>query len=167
MEKIRIYISKTNNILWKFWEKKKILVNFLLSCILITLYYFGFMPQIRESSGSLIAYAVGILTVEGVFLTLLITLKSSPVMARLKSLFPNLHDHLYKELRFQIAGCLLYILLNSAISIAGPVSNKYLICVGIISWSYLTISITIGILYSLKTVMNLAVGEIDSRRKMS
>ncbi|MGK9490338.1 MULTISPECIES: hypothetical protein [Bacillus] len=158
--------SKVLKTFWKYWERKRFLVNSLLSCLPIILYFLGYLPNIRENTGSLISFAVGILTVEGVFLTLLVTLKSSPVMARLKNFFPNLHDHLYKELRRQIADCIYYILINLAIAIGGPISNIYVIVIGILLWSYLTVSVTLGILYSINTVMNLATADVETRHKM-
>ncbi|MEH6892502.1 hypothetical protein V7024_23135 [Bacillus sp. JJ864] len=151
---------------WKLWERNRFSVNFLFSILPIVLYYFNYMSNIRENTGSFVAYAVGILTVDGVFLTLLVTLKSSPVMARLKTLFPNLHNFLYQELRKQIASCIYFILINLAIAVAGPVSNYYIICPGIIFWSYYLVSITIGALFSLKAVMNLATTEVETRKSM-
>ncbi|MBG9716488.1 hypothetical protein [Bacillus cereus] len=152
---------------WGVWESKRFLVNLLVSVLPITLYYFNYMPNIRENTGSFIAYAVGILTVDGVFLTLLVTLKSSPVMERLKNMFPKLHNFLYEELKKQIASCIYFILINLAIAVVGPISNRYVICAGIISWSYYMVSITLGALFSLKAVMNLATSEVEKRKKMS
>ncbi|PGS41711.1 hypothetical protein COC58_12430 [Bacillus cereus] len=152
---------------WGVWESKRFFVNLLVSVLPITLYYFNYMSNIRENTGSFIAYAVGILTVDGVFLTLLVTLKSSPVMERLKNMFPKLHNFLYEELRKQIASCIYFILINLAIAVVGPISNIYVICAGIIFWSYYMVSITLGALFSLKAVMNLATSEVEKRKKMS
>lgn len=152
---------------WKVWEKRRFIINSLFSLVPIVLYYFNFMPNIRENTGSCIAYAIGILTVDGVFLTLLVTLKSSPAMTRLKKFFPNLHNYLYQELRKQIASCIYFILINLAIAVAGPVDNRYLILAGILFWSYYLVSITIGALFSIKTVMNLATTDVESKKPMS
>jgi hypothetical protein len=162
----RIY-KAFNSYFWRVWEKNSFIINLLFSVIPILFYYLNYMQNIRENTGSFIAYAACILTVDGVFLTLLVTLKSSPVMARLKTLFPNLHDYLYQELRTQIAYCIYFILINLAIAVAGPISNKYFIGIGIILWSFLLTSITIGALFTIKTVMNLATSEVDKRKPMT
>ncbi|KUF27511.1 hypothetical protein AMR94_23180 [Bacillus sp. G3(2015)] len=163
----RSVFEKIVTFFWGAWESKRFIVNLLVSILPITLYYFNYMPNIRENTGSFIAYAVGILTVDGVFLTLLVTLKSSPVMDRLKNMFPKLHNFLYEELRKQIASCIYFILINLAIAVAGPISNKFVIVMGIISWSYYMVSITLGALFSLKAVMNLATSEVEKRKRMS
>lgn len=161
------FFAKFSKYFWIAWEKSNLLVNLTLSSMLISLYYLNYLPFIKENTGSLISFAVGILTVEGVFLTLLVTLKSSPVMARLKGMFPKLHDFLYEKLKNQIAACIYFIFINLTISIVGPVTNPYVIFFGILVWSYLLVSITLGILYSIRTVMKIATADVDTRTPMS
>ncbi|WP_341320331.1 hypothetical protein NSQ62_11760 [Solibacillus sp. FSL H8-0523] len=152
---------------WAYWENKTFLMNTIISILPISLYYFGFMSNIRENTGSIITFAVGILTVDGVFLTLLITLKSSPVMERLKTHFSGLHDYLYIELKKQILYCLYFLMINLAIAVTGPIANKFIISMGIILWSYLIVHITLGFIFSLRVIMNLSTSTVDTKKKMN
>lgn len=158
--------KKIGKTFWFYWENKTFLMNAIISILPISLYYFGFMSNIRENTGSIITFAVGILTVDGVFLTLLITLKSSPVMERLKTHFSGLHDYLYTELRNQILYCLYFLIINIAIAVTGPTANKYVIGIGIILWSYLLVHITLGFIFSLRVIMNLSTSTVDTKKKM-
>ncbi|MBG9785616.1 hypothetical protein [Shouchella lehensis] len=164
--KISNFTSKTNKTFWKKWEKNKFWVCIFISCIPVFLFYSGYISHSKDNTGNFIAYSVGILTVQGVFLTLLVTLKSSPVMSRLRDFFPHLHNYLYFELRKQISACIYFILINLAFAVFVPINNKYLVFFAIVMWSYYMVYITIGILYSIRTVMNLATSDIDTRSKM-
>lgn len=131
------------------------------------MYYFGFLNNIRENTGSIITFAAGLITLNGVFLTLLVTLKGSPIFIRLKSLFPKLHDYLYYGLKKQIISCIYLILINLIISIVGEVDNFILVVTGIVLWSYFMVDVSIGALYNLKIVTDLAIKDVDLPKKMT
>lgn len=152
---------------FNLWEQSNLFVNIAVASPLILLYFLGSLDNIRESAGSIISYASALLTINGVFLTLLVTLKGSPVFVRLKRLFPKLHNYLYKGLKKQIISCIGLVLVNLLISIVGPTDNLFFIIPGIIIWSYLMIDVSIGALYNLKVVTDLATKEIDGQKPMT
>jgi len=160
-------IKKQTKRFWDCWETKSWLVNFSLTSLPVILYYFGFLGGIRENTGSIITYAAALLTLNGVFLTLLVTLKGSPIFERLKKVFPVLHAYLYNGLKKQVQACIYFILINLGIGIAGEISNPIFSFMGVLVWSYFLIHISLGALYSLRVVTNLAASEPEERKPMS
>ena len=167
VERFFLEIKTQTNRFWDCWETKSWLVNFSLSSLLLLIYYLGFLGSIRENSGSIITYAAALLTLNGVFLTLLVTLKGSPIFERLKKVFPVLHAYLYDGLKKQVQACIYFILINLGIGIVGEISNPIIAFIGIIVWSYFLIHISLGALYSLRVVTNLAASDPEQRKPMS
>lgn len=166
MKVINTKLKNSLKYFWTFWEKHSILCTLIVSIIPLTLYFLGCLDNIRENTGSIITFAVGIFTLDGVFLTLLITLKSSPVMERLKKHFSNLHQYFYEEIKKQTVYCLCFLVINIVIAIVGIVNNVYIAAIGVFIWSYFFIYIVIGFTFTLKVIMNLAINEVDSQKKM-
>jgi uncharacterized membrane protein len=166
-ETISSKFEKFSHKIFDYWENHALIVNFLFALIPISMYYFGFLNNIRENTGSIITFAAGLITLNGVFLTLLVTLKGSPIFIRLKSLFPKLHDYLYYGLKKQIISCIYLILINLIISIVGEVDNFILVVTGIVLWSYFMVDVSIGALYNLKIVTDLAIKDVDLPKKMT
>lgn len=131
--------------------------NLMGSIILVILYYFGYLQNIRENSGSYISYGSALITLNGVFLTLLVTLKGSLIFIRLKQFFPKLHKYLYIGLKKQVISCIIFVLINLLIATVGPTNNLIIILFGIICWSFYLVDISIGALYNLRVVTNLTL----------
>ncbi|KUF29976.1 hypothetical protein [Lysinibacillus sp. F5] len=159
----RNFIQKS----FDYWEKYPFSVKSLITILPVTLYYLGYMSAIRENTGSFIGYAAALITLNGVFLTLLVTLKASPIFERLKKYFPYLHDYLYTGLKKQIVSCIIFSMANLAIATVGPISNIWIIIPGIIIWSYLLVDVSLGALYTLKVVTDLAINDEDKRKPMA
>lgn len=161
----RVYekVIKLPNGFFNFWEKYKLFTNLMISLLPIGLYFGGYLSNIRENTGSIISYAAVLVTLNGVFLTLLVTLKGSPIFIRLKTFFPKLHNYLYTGLKNQVKSCIVFMLLNLFISLVGPISNIYFISVGIVCWSYYLVDVSIGSFYNLKIVTDLALDKSDGQ----
>lgn len=161
--------KKYNNFVgkvWDFWEKRSFGINSVIAMLFVYLYWNGNFDLIRENAGNLIAYSIGLMTLNGVFMTLLVTLKESPVFERLRKHFPQLHDDLYEGLKNQVARSIYFIFLNLIISIVGVVSNVFVAYTGLIIWSYLLSDITLGTLYNLRVVKRLVEAKVDTKKKM-
>lgn len=162
-EKNKKKLSASIKEFWDLWEKKSIWVSALIAVIPLLIYYFGYLNFIRENTGSFITYASTLVTINGVFLTLIVTLKQSQIFERLRRFFPHLHNYLYEGLKGQIVSCIIFIGINLAISIVGPISNEVVAYVGLYMWSCFFIYTFIGAFYTLKIVTNLASVEPDKR----
>lgn len=160
-KKINNVLNSAQNKIFDFWEVKPYVVNFLCVIPLLLLYIFGWLDNIRENTSSVISYAGALITINGVFLTLLVTLKESPIFLYLRKRFPVIHNYLYTGLRRQIRSAVILIIINLAIGIVGVVENKYLAISGLIVWSYYLIDVSIGAIYNLKVVTNLATKKFD------
>ncbi|MDX1700320.1 MAG: hypothetical protein R3250_06860 [Melioribacteraceae bacterium] len=166
--KLKYGISKTRIIhrMFDHWEKRPLIINLIFAILPVAMYYLGYLNNIRENTGSIITYAAALLTLNGVFLTLLVALKGSQVFQRLKKLFPKLHDYLFYGLKRQVSSCIYFSLVNIAISIVGPLDNSWIIGIGIIIWSYYLVDVSIGAVYNLKIVTDLAVKDVESKKTM-
>ena len=153
--------ARIQNKIFDFWEVKPFLVNVICVIPFILFYILGWLDNIRENTSSVISYAGALITLNGVFLTLLITLKESPIFAYLRDRYPEIHNYLYTGLKRQIRSAVILIVINLLIGIVGVVENNYLAILGLIIWSYYLIDVTIGAIYNLKVVTNLAVKEYD------
>lgn len=150
---------------WNFWENKNYVINSFIVIVLCLVYHFGYLGFIRENAGNLIAFGVALLTLNGVFMTLLVTLKESPIFEQLRKHFPALHDNLYEGLKNQVARSIYFILINLIIGIVGGVSNIYVAYCGLILWSYLISDISFGTLYNLRVVKQLVEAKIATKQR--
>lgn len=156
-------IDRYTNRFWDLWEIKSIFVTALVALLPLALYLLGFLGLIRENTGSLITYASALVTINGVFLTLIVTLKQSQIFERLRSFFPILYSYLYDGLKGQIKSCIIFILINLVIALVGPVSNKVISSIGMYIWSYFIINISFGAFYTLRIITRLASSKIEKR----
>lgn len=163
MIKINQALKKIQGVFFDYWEVKYYLVNLIFVIPLALLYFFGWLDNIRENTGSIISYGGTLVTLNGVFLTLLITLKESPIFKYLKNFYPSNYNYLYSGLKRQIQSAVIFIIINLAIAIVGVVENKLLALFGLIIWAYYLIDISIGAVYNLKVVTNLASAKKDDR----
>jgi len=118
--------------------------------------------NILTISSNLISFASALITLNGVFLTLLVTLKESVIFKNLKTKFPTLHNYMYSSLKKQLISCiiLIFILVGTTIIFSNTlVVIKFILIVIII---YLLINVTIGGIYTVKVVGNLTTKDADS-----
>lgn len=156
----KLFVNIQNKI-FDFWEVKPFFVNIICIIPFVVFYILGWLDNIRENTGSVIGYAGALITLNGVFLTLLVTLKESPIFAYLRDRYPDVHNYLYIGLKRQIRSSIILIVINLFIGIVGVVESKYFSIIGLIIWSYYLIDVTIGAIYNIKVVTNLAVKDFD------
>lgn len=160
-EKIKKVSVSAQNKIFEFWEVKPFLINILCVIPILILYLLGWLDNIRENTGSVIGFAGALITLNGVFLTLLVTLKESSIFLYLKDRFPEIHNYLYTGLKRQIRSAVILIIINLAIGIVGVMENEYIAICGLIFWSYYLIDVSLGAIYNIKVVTNLAIKKFD------
>lgn len=118
--------------------------------------------NILALSSNLISFASALITLNGVFLTLLVTLKESAIFENLKLKFPNLHDYMYSSLKKQLISCiiLIFILIVTTVIFSHTIIIIKLILIVLII--YLLVNVTIGGIYTVKVVGNLTTKDADS-----
>lgn len=158
-------ILKIQNKIFDYWEVKPFFINILCVIPFIALYMLGWLDNIRENTSSVISYAGVLITLNGVFLTLLVTLKESSIFAYIRDRYPKMHDYLYTGLKKQIRSAIVLIVINILIGVIGEIEYKSLAILGLIVWSYYFVDVTIGAIYNLKVVTNLAVKKFDDDEK--
>lgn len=111
---------------------------------------------------NLIAISSALITLNGVFLTLLVTLKESVIFEKLKRNFPNLHSYMYNSLKKQLQECILLVFILIIVAIFFSKTFIFIKIIIIFSVMYLLIDISIGGIYIIKVVGNLTTKNIDS-----
>lgn len=163
IEKIQKKVNQYTKKFWDLWEIKGLYVSAVIAIIPLIIYSLGYIDLIRENAGNFITYASALVTINGVFLTLIVTLKQSRLFERLKKFFPHLYAYLYEGLKGQIKSCIIFIAINLIIAVAGPISNDSIALIGMYIWSYFFVSTFLGAFYTLKVVTNLASSEPEKR----
>lgn len=149
------------------WEKHKIIISILLGIIVGILYFFGYIRNVREVTGTIVTFASIVIGVNGVFLTLVITLQESPAFERLKVVFPAFQKKLYISLRNQINFGLMMVVVSIIIYMLPPSPSKYLSAIGVAIWFQFLSLTCIGSFFSVKLVTDIIVKnfEIPSRSR--
>lgn len=145
----------------RFWETRSVTICVLLGILTATLYFFYFIDGIRNTVSNVITFSSIVIGVNGIFLTLLITLQESPVFQRLKHLMPSFQTRLYLSLRELIHHGLVVVTISIFISLLPPSPDRLLSSVGVAVWSYFFWSMTIGSFYSVKLVTDIIVKNFD------
>ncbi|TAA67891.1 hypothetical protein [Planococcus salinarum] len=166
IEKIQKKVNQYTKKFWDLWELKGVYVSAVISIIPLIIYCLGYLNLIRENTGNFITYASALVTINGVFLTLIVTLKQSRLFERLKKFFPQHYAYLYEGLKGQIKACIVFIAINLIIAVAGPISNASIALIGMYIWSYFFVNTFFGAFYTLKIVTSLASQEPDKRSVM-
>lgn len=157
-------ISNTKKLLEKiedFWIKRSIMVCVIFGILSGTAHYYGLISNIRSLTSNVVTFASIVIGVTGVFLTLLITLKESPVFERLKLFFPQIQVQLYINLRNQINYGLIVVILSIVIYVLPPSPNKLLASIGVGIWSYFFWTMSLGSFYSVKLVTDLIIRNVN------
>lgn len=186
-------MKKISNKLFDLWESNPIVINFSFYLLILLFYsinsFLNFISDSKEStkslefiyqlpegianlidiviktSGNIIGFSSALITLNGVFLTLLVTLKESPLFGTLKRKFPDLHDYLYTGLKSQLYSCVKLILVCIVISWFGNIKNIFFAVVILTILGYYISSVTIGALYNIKVVTDLTTKEFNGGEK--
>ncbi|MDN4523172.1 hypothetical protein [Fictibacillus fluitans] len=150
-------INKVYDFLEKTWEKNSLYLSVLAGIVIGYLYYRGYLVNIRSVTGNIVTFASIVIGVNGVFLTLIITLQESPAFVRLKEIFPDFQHRLYVSLRNQINFGLLVVLISIIINLLPPSPSKYLSSIGVGIWFIFFSLMGVGSFISVKLVTDIIV----------
>ncbi|ADH05645.1 MULTISPECIES: hypothetical protein [Bacillus cereus group] len=139
------------------WEKHSFAISFIICVFVGILYFNGLVTNIRMVTGNVVMFASMVVAVNGVFLTLIITLQESPAFIRLKGIFPDFQKKLYLSLRDQIHFGILVVAMSILINILPPSPNKYLSSIGVGVWFFFFILMGLGSFFSVKLVTDIIV----------
>ncbi|WP_391203229.1 hypothetical protein [Psychrobacillus sp. L4] len=150
------------------WEKYSFAISFLVSILVGVLYFWGWINNIRSVTGNVVTFASIVIGVNGVFLTLVITLQESPAFQRLKDIFPPFQAKLYTCLRDQIITGLVVVLISIIINFLPPSPSPYLSIFGVCIWFYFFVQMFVGSIMSVKLVTDIIIKNfnIPTRSKM-
>lgn len=156
-----IIIEKLEN----YWSKFSFEICFLLALVFAFGHYFGFITNVRTLVDSIINFSSIVIGVTGVFLTLIITLKESPVFERLGRFFPIINKFLYTSLRNQIFYGLIVVILSILINSLPSSPFKYLASIGVGVWFYFFWRLTLGSFYTVKLITDLVVRNFEKEER--
>lgn len=139
------------------WEQYSLWICVILGVLTGVLYYFQLLVNIRQTIGNMITFSSIVIGVNGVFLTLLITLQESPAFERLREIFPTFQTSLYTGLKSQIQYGLVVVTLSIVISMLPESPNIYLSALGISIYFFFFWLMTIGSFYTVKLVTDIIV----------
>ncbi|WP_099157257.1 hypothetical protein [Virgibacillus ndiopensis] len=149
------------------WEKYSLIICIVLGLVTASFYYFYLIDGIRNTVSNVITFSSIVIGVNGVFLTLLITLQESPAFARLKHVMPSFQSRLYISLRKLIHHGLIVVTISIIITLLPPSPGRIYSAIGVGIWFYFFWSMTIGSFYSVKLVTDIIVKNFDiPSRKM-
>lgn len=141
----------------KIWEKHSIVICIILGLITGVLYYFNLISNIRNTLGNVITFSSIVIGVNGVFLTLIITLQESPAFKRLRDIMPSFQKRLYISLRSQIQFGLLSVIISIFISLLPTSPHKTLSAIGVAVFFVVFWLMTLGSFYTVKLVTDIIV----------
>lgn len=149
------------------WERYSFIISFI-SCIGVGILYFqGYVTNIRMVTGNVVMFASMVVAVNGVFLTLVITLQESPAFNRLKEIFPSFQKKLYLSLRNQINHGILVVAISIIINVLPPSPSKYLSSLGVSIWFFYFYLMGIGSFVTVKLVTDIVVKTFESPKRSS
>lgn len=147
------------------WEKHSIIISILIGLSVSGLYYINFIVNIRQAVGNVITFSSIVIGVNGVFLTLIITLQESPAFKRLRDIMPTFEERLYISLRTQIQYGLILVTLSIVINLMPPSPHKLLSTFGVSVWFTFFSLMTIGSFVSVKLVTDIIVKNFNIPKK--
>ncbi|PFM82691.1 hypothetical protein COJ46_02455 [Bacillus sp. AFS077874] len=137
------------------WEKYHYLISICIGVFLGFLYFNGLIKNIRSSTGNVISFASIIIGINGLFLSLVISLKESPVFIRLRELIPSFETKLFISIRTQIYWGLMLVLTSIIINVLPKSPSKILSSVGVGVWFIFLFLMTLGSFYTIKLITDI------------
>jgi len=149
------------------WVKHSLVICFVLALIFAIARYLELMNNVRELVDSVINFSSIVIGVTGVFLTLIVTLKESPVFERLGKVFPKITNTLYMSLRNQIFYGLIVVILSILINTLPASPLKILSSIGVGVWFYFFWRLSLGSFYTVKLITDLVVRNFEDNDRNS
>lgn len=150
-------VEKLYDSLEILWEKYSIYISVLAGWLIGFLYFKGLVMNIRTVTANIVTFASIVIGVNGVFLTLIITLQESPAFLRLKEIFPSFQTKLYKGLRNQISFGLIVVMISIVINLLPPSPSIYLSAFGVAVWFIFFFEMSIGSFITVKLVTDIII----------
>ncbi|ARF70585.1 hypothetical protein B7C51_19350 [Paenibacillus larvae subsp. pulvifaciens] len=160
-------LNKKISVVEVFWERNKVYICLVLGCITGLLYYLGILVNIRSTMSNMITFSSIVIGVNGVFLTLLITLQESPAFERLRIILPSFQTRLFTSLRSQIQYGLVVVMLSIIISMLPITKIKILSAIGVAMYFFFFWLMTFGSFYTVKLVTDIIVKNFKIPQKDS
>jgi cobalamin synthase len=156
-----ILIEKLYDAFEVCWEKYSSYITLVGGVIIGILYFLGFVTNIRTVTANIVTFGSIVIGVNGVFLTLIITLQESPAFVRLKEVFPSFQTRLYISLRNQISYGLIVVMISIIINLLPPSPSIYLSAFGVSIWFIFFFQMSIGSFVSVKLVTDIIVKNFE------
>jgi magnesium-transporting ATPase (P-type) len=166
-EKLQDFIEKYLNKLESLWVSYSFLICFSFALITGVLYYTGLIVNFRGMTMNVVNFASIVIGVSGVFLTLIITLKESPVFERLSAFYPTIQKDLYIYLRNQIYFSLVVVILSVIINILPPAPHELLSTLGVLIWFLFFWLMSFGTFYAVKLIIDLVIKNFEVPERKS
>jgi hypothetical protein len=152
-----LLIEKIYDFFEVIWEKHSIPLSIAASILIGFFYYKGLIVNIRVVTSTIVTFASIVIGVNGVFLTLIITLQESPAFVRLREFFPSFQTKLYLSLRNQIVYGLIVVIISIAINLLPASPSIYFSVFGVTIWFIFFFLMSIGSFISVKLVTDIIV----------
>ncbi|CEI81290.1 hypothetical protein BN997_01108 [Oceanobacillus oncorhynchi] len=146
--------AKTNK-MEIIWERYSFFISFLLGLFTGILYYFQLITNIRSVLSEVISFASIVVGINGVFITLVISIKTTTAFKRLIKYLPDFEDRLIKLLKSQVMVGLIVVLLSILILLLPISSNLILSSIGVVIWSFFFILMSIGSFFTMNIIMKI------------
>lgn len=166
-EKLKEFIEKYLYKLESLWVSNSFLICFSFALITGAFYYNGLIVNFRYMTMNVVNFASIVIGVSGVFLTLIITLKESPVFERLSTFFPTIQKDLYVYLRNQIYFGLIVVILSVVINILPPAPHEIFATLGVIIWFLFFWLMSFGTFYAVKLIIDLVIKNFEVPKRTS
>ncbi|WP_404452384.1 hypothetical protein LG329_18675 [Virgibacillus necropolis] len=154
-------MSKVSNWLEDTWEKHSVKISIFLSIIVGILYYLEVIDNLRDVLSDVISFSSIVVGINGVFITLIITIKLTPAFIRLKGILPNFENRLFGLLRSQVMIGLTVVIVSIMITMLPYSPSKLLSAIGTTIWSFFFILMAIGSFFTMNLVINIILANED------
>lgn len=148
-----------------FLVRWSFVVSIMLSILSGLAHYAGILINLRVTAGNVIMYASAVIAVIGVFLTLVVSLQDTPTFARLREHYPHMQRKLLGFLHKEIALSIILLLFSVIISSLPVIPNKWISSIGVVVWFFFLWETSIGVLYAVKLILDLASRNIDQVKR--
>lgn len=146
------------------WERYSVQISIILSIIVGFLYYFKVIENIRSVLSDVIAFASIVVGINGVFITLVISIKLTPAFQRLRDILPNSEKRLFNLLKNQVLYGLTVVLLSIIITLLPYSPSKFLSALGVGVWSFFFMTMAIGSYFTMNLIINIIVANEEDPR---
>lgn len=148
-------MTKTVTHLEAIWEKHSVIISIVLSIIIGLLYYIEIITNIKSVLSDIIAFASIVIGINGVFITLVISIKETTGFKRLKNFIPDFEVKLFNLLKSQTFYGLTVVFVSIIILLLPASPSNVLSAIGVSVWSFFFATMTINAYFTINLLLNL------------